>query len=138
MDINSVYVGSNLSPHTTPSLFYLHLWVLKASVGRSEVPKWQEEINCKWQTFSFLCWWHLVLPELIFLKLWANQLIFLMRMFFLSYINETMYLLWNLPFFKSDSFKTNFFLKLWGNNNNKPISLTHGNVFLNYANEAMY
>ena len=65
-------------------------------------------------------------------------MLFSYEMFFLSYVNETMYLLWNLPFFKSDSSKTNFFLKLWGNNNNKPIDLTHGNVFLNYVNEAMY
>ena len=33
-----------------------------------------------------------------------------MEMFFLSYVNETMYLLWNLPFFKMVSPKTNFFL----------------------------
>ena len=33
-----------------------------------------------------------------------------MDMFFLSYVNETMYLLWNLPFFKMVSPKTNFFL----------------------------
>ena len=33
-----------------------------------------------------------------------------MEMFFLSYVNETMYLLWNLPFFKMGPPKTNFFL----------------------------
>ena len=33
-----------------------------------------------------------------------------MEMFFLSYVNETMYLLWNLPFFKMVLLKTNFFL----------------------------
>ena len=38
-------------------------------------------------------WQHLVLP-------WANQCIFLMEIFFLSYVNETVYLLWNSPFFK--------------------------------------
>ena len=32
-----------------------------------------------------------------------------MKMFFLSYVNETMYLLWNLPFFKMVPPKTNFF-----------------------------
>ena len=32
---------------------------------------------------------------------WANQCVFLMEMFFLSYVNETMYLLWNLLFFKT-------------------------------------
>ena len=35
---------------------------------------------------------------------------FLMEMFFLSYVNNTMYLLWNLPFFKMVPPKTNFFL----------------------------
>ena len=41
-----------------------------------------------------------------------------MEMFFLSYVNETMYLLWNLPFFKMLPPKTNFFsfLKPWANN----------------------
>ena len=29
----------------------LELKVLTSSVGRPEVPKQQEEINCKWQTF---------------------------------------------------------------------------------------
>ena len=32
-----------------------------------------------------------------------------MEMFFLSYVKETMYLLWNLPFFKMVPPKTNFF-----------------------------
>ena len=43
-------------------------------------------------------WFHL---NLTFLKPWANQFFFffLIEMFFLSYGNETMYLLWNLPFF---------------------------------------
>ena len=38
-----------------------------------------------------------------------------MEMFFLSYVKETMYLLWNLPFFKMVSPKINFFsfLKPW-------------------------
>ena len=41
-----------------------------------------------------------------------------MEMFFLSYVNETMYLLWNLPFFKIIPPKTNFFsfLKPWADN----------------------
>ena len=41
-----------------------------------------------------------------------------MEMFFLSYVNETMYLLWNLPFFKMVPPKPNFFtfLKPWANN----------------------
>ena len=33
-----------------------------------------------------------------------------MEMFFLSYVNETIYLLWNLPFFKMVPPKTNIFL----------------------------
>ena len=33
-----------------------------------------------------------------------------MEMFFLSYVNETMHLLWNLPFFKMVPPKTTFFL----------------------------
>ena len=38
-----------------------------------------------------------------------------MEIFFLSYVNETMYWLWNLPFFKMVPPKTNFFsfLKPW-------------------------
>ena len=41
-----------------------------------------------------------------------------MEMFYLSYVNETMYLLWNLPFFKMVPPKTNFFsfLKPWADN----------------------
>ena len=41
-----------------------------------------------------------------------------MEMFFLSYVNETIYLLWNLPFFKMVPPKTNFFsfLKPWADN----------------------
>ena len=68
-------------------------------VGKPEVPKQQEGINCKWQTFFFptrhkikrllliLCWGHLVLPEL-FSNLGLTNAIFLMEMFFLSYVNE--------------------------------------------------
>ena len=41
-----------------------------------------------------------------------------MEMFFLSYVNETMYLLWNLPFFKMVPPKINIFsfLKPWTDN----------------------
>jgi len=39
-------------------------------------------------------WFH---PNLTFLKPWAHQCLFLMEMFLLSYVNETTYLLWNLP-----------------------------------------
>ena len=52
-------------------------------------------------------WFHL---NSAFLKPWASQWVFLMEMLFLSYINETMYLLWNLPFFKRVPPKTNFWL----------------------------
>ena len=50
-----------------------------------------------------------------------------MEMFFLSCVNETMDLLWNLPFFKTVPPKTNFFffpfLKSWANNSStKPYS----------------
>ena len=43
---------------------------------------------------------------------------FSMEMFFLSYVNESMYLLWNLSFFKMVPPKTNFFffLKPWADN----------------------
>ena len=43
---------------------------------------------------------------------------FLMEMFFLSYVNETMYLLWNLPFLKMVPPETNLFsfLKPWADN----------------------
>ena len=50
-----------------------------------------------------MCWVHLVLPS-------ADQWVFLMKMFFLSYFNEVMYLLFDLPFFKMIPPKTNFFL----------------------------
>ena len=41
-----------------------------------------------------------------------------MEILFLSYVNETMYLLWNLPFFKMVPPKTTFFsfLKPWADN----------------------
>ena len=56
--------------------------------------------------------------ELTELTDWANQCIFLMEIFVLSYVNETIYLLWNLPFFKMVSPKPNFFLfrKPWADN----------------------
>ena len=49
-----------------------------------------------------LCWQHVV-------PLWANQCVFLMERFFLNYVNETMYLFWNLPFCKMVPPKTTFF-----------------------------
>ena len=55
-----------------------------------------------------------------------------MYMFFLSYVNETMYLLWNFPFFKMAPPKTNFFfsfLKPWAYNsstNQYSYQLFHG------------
>ena len=60
-------------------------------------------------------WFHL---NLTFLKPEANQCIFLMEWFFLSYVNEIMCLFWNLPFFKMVPPKTNFspFLKPWADN----------------------
>ena len=38
-----------------------------------------------------------------------------MYMFFLSFVNETMYLLWSLPFFKMAPPKTNIFFFLFSN-----------------------
>ena len=60
---------------------------------------------------------------------------FLMEMFFLSYVNDTMYLLWNLPFFKMVPPKTKFFL--FSN-----LGLTNAiflmeMFFLSYVNEIM-
>ena len=61
---------------------------------------------------------------------WANQCIFLMEMFFLSYVNETMCLLWNLPFFKKIPSETFFSpLKSWADNgstNQYSSQLFHG------------
>ena len=45
--------------------------------------------------------------SLNFFRPWANECIFHMEMFFLSYINETIYLFWNLPVFRSVLPKTN-------------------------------
>ena len=50
-----------------------------------------------------------------------------MEVFFLNYVNETMYLLWNLPFFTMVPPKTNFFsfLKPWAENGlNKPVFMS--------------
>ena len=50
-----------------------------------------------------------------------------MEILFLSSVNETMDLLWNLPFFKMVPPKTNFFsfLKPWANNKlNKPVFIS--------------
>ena len=60
--------------------------------------KWQEETNDKCQIFFLLKFCvAMTTPSSTgtFLKPWANQRIFLMEMFFLSYVNETVYLLWN-------------------------------------------
>ena len=101
----------------------LELGMLTASVGRPEVPKRQEEIDCKWYTF-FLS---LLAPgsTWTFLKPWANQCIFHMEMFFLSYVNEAVYLLWNLPFFKSPKTKSFFFSQTLGWSwLNKPVFMS--------------
>ena len=58
--------------------------------------KWQEKANYKCQIFF-----------LLHTKLKGGCSV---EMFFLSSVNETMYLLWNLPFFKMVPPKTNFFL----------------------------
>ena len=75
----------------------------------------QEEVP-----FKILCclddtWLHL---NLTFLKPWANQCVFLMEMFFVSYVKETMYLPQNLGFFKSVPPKTH-------NRPDKPVCFSH-------------
>ena len=82
--------------------------------------RWEEETNYKFQVFCFrfffsfriLCcredtWFYL---NLTFLKPLVNQRVFLMEMFFLSFVNETMYLCWYLTFFKMVPPQTNFFI----------------------------
>ena len=72
--------------------------------------KLQEETNYKCQIFFLLKFCVAMMTPgstWTFLKPWANQCVFLMEMFFLSYVNETIYLLWNLPFFKMVPPKTN-------------------------------
>ena len=69
--------------------------------GRKARGLQMEEIGCKCCHEN--TWFH---QNLTVLKPWA---VFLMEMFFLSYVNETMYLLWNLPFFKMVPPKANFF-----------------------------
>ena len=71
----------------------------------------KQTTSVKFFSLKILCchddtWFHL---NLTFLKPWVNQCVFLMELFSLSYVNETMYLLWNLPFFKIVPPKTNFF-----------------------------
>ena len=99
------------------------LRALTASVGRPEAPKPKEEICGKWQALSPLCWWHLVPPEPSFLKPCANQCVFLMEMFCFNCVNNTVYLLWNLPFFKLVLPKTSLFffsfLKSWADNGSR-------------------
>ena len=54
-----------------------------------------------------------------------------MEMFFLSYVHETMYLLWNLPFFEMVPPKANFFfffLKPWADSNSR--NSIHINCFM--------
>ena len=70
-------------------------------------------------------WFHL---NLTFLKPWANQCVFLMGMFFLNYVNETMYVLWNLPFFNGFCLRLTFFFffsqTLGWSWLNKPVSMS--------------
>ena len=67
--------------------------------------------------------------NLTFLKPWANQCVFLMEMFFLTNVNEIMYLLWNLSFFKMIPPNFFSFLKPWADNsstNQYSYQLLHG------------
>ena len=81
-----------------------------------------EEIGCKCQTFfiSLLSSRRKQKTSVRFFFLLHTKLKgdFSMKMFFLSCANETMYVLWNLPFFKMVPPKTNFFsfLKTWADN----------------------
>ena len=81
-----------------------------------------EEIGCKCQTFfiSPLSGRRKQTTSVRFFFFLHTKLKagFSMEMFFLSYVNETMYLLWNLPFFKMVPPETNFFsfLKPWADN----------------------
>ena len=81
-----------------------------------------EEIGCKCQTFflSLLSSRRKQTTSVRFFFLLHTKLKggFSTEMFFLSYVSETMYLLWNLPFFKMVPPKTNFFpfLKSWADN----------------------
>ena len=77
---------------------------------------WQEETNYKCQNFF-----------LLHTKLKGG---FSMEMFFLSYVNETMYLLWNLPFFKIVPPKTNFFYFLKPSADNSSTDSIHINCFM--------
>ena len=73
--------------------------------GRKARGLQMEKIGCKCQTFFFIS----PLNSRKTQTLHGN---------FLSYVNETMYLLWNLPFFKMASPETIFsFLKPWADNN---------------------
>ena len=56
-----------------------------------------------------------------------------MEMFFLSYVNETMCLLWNLPFFKMVPPKTNFWLITA-----QQTSMFYSYIVLIYINETIY
>ena len=58
-----------------------------------------------------------------------------MEMFFLNYVNETMYLLGNLPFFKMVPPKTNFFSFLKPCANQRIFLMEV--FFLSYVNETM-
>ena len=66
--------------------------------GRKARSLQTEELGCKHQTFFLIS----SLSSRRKQTLYGN-------VFFLSYANETMYLLWNLPFFKMVLPKTNFF-----------------------------
>ena len=86
----------------------LHSYLPSERVTGQESPNGGNRLQV---SLKVLCWYddtwfHL---NFTFLKPWATQCVFLMEMFFLNYVNETMYLLGNLPFFKMVPPKTNFF-----------------------------
>ena len=84
------------------------LWEGNRQEGQGS-PNWENRLQgslkilcCCDDTWFYLNW--------TFLKPWVNQCVSLTEIFFLSYANEIMYLLWNLPFFKMVPPKTNFWL----------------------------
>ena len=79
-----------------------------------------EELGCKFLLKFCVAmmtdtWFHL---NLTFSNFELTNGLLLQNLFFLSCVNETMYLLWNLPFFKMVPPKTNVlsFLKPWADN----------------------
>ena len=127
--------------------------LIEKVTGRKARGPQMEKIGCKCQIFfhslykikrKFLLkfcvaiddtWFHL---KLTFLKPWANQYVFLMKMFFLSYVSELCIYLrcclsssWFCLRLGTDL--TNQYVLL-----NKPVCFTVANILSSYVNETMY